>query len=71
MHCHPFQPFTIRLTSGDRHKVADIALAALMRSTILIASPNSDKRVMIPCLHIAAVETEKGAGKAPARKRRR
>lgn len=68
LHQQPFQPFTIRLTSGDAYKIRDVALAALLKSGIFIAKPNSDQRVIVPFLYIAAVETANGK---PRRRPRR
>jgi hypothetical protein len=53
----PFQPFRVRLTSGDHYDVRDPGLAVMMRSRLFIAIPNSDRSVMVPYLHIAALET--------------
>ena len=65
----PFEPFVIRLTSGDRYEVPDSTLAALLKSGIFIAQRNSDKRVIVPFLHIAAIETGNGKHKPSARRR--
>lgn len=70
MHRHPFEPFVIRLTSGDRYEVRDVSLAALLRSSIFIAFPNSDERVIVPYLHIAAVETGNGSKRPSVRRGR-
>lgn len=57
---HPFEPFLIRATSGERYEVRNSALAALLKSAIFIAFPNSDRRVIVPFLHVAAVEIRNG-----------
>lgn len=69
MHRHPFQPFVIRLSSEDRCEVKDIGLAALMHSQMVIAFPNSDKRAIVPYLHIASIETDNGGARKPTRRR--
>ena len=67
---HPFQPFLIRVTSGERYEVRNSALAALLKSAIFIAFPNSDRRIIVPFLHIAAVETPNGRQRSSSRKPR-
>jgi len=57
---HPFEPFLIRATSGEQYEVRNSALAALLKSAIFIAFPNSDRRVIVPFLHVAAVEIRNG-----------
>ncbi len=70
LHQQPFQPFIIRLSSGDRFSVRDSALAALLKSGIFIAQPNSDRRVIVPFLHIAAIETTNGNSRRTSRRRK-
>ncbi|MCH7814863.1 MAG: hypothetical protein IID40_12685 [Planctomycetes bacterium] len=53
----PFQPFRVRLTSGDHYDIRNPLSAALMKSRLFIALPNSDRVVYVPYLHIAALET--------------
>lgn len=67
---HPFEPFVIRLSSGGRYEVVDSALAALLKSGIFIAQRNSDRRIIVPFLHIAAIETPNGRQKPSPRRRR-
>ncbi len=69
LHQQPFQPFIIRLTSGDHYEIRDSALAALLKSGLFIAQPNSDRRVIVPFLHIAAVETPNGKSRPTLRRR--
>ena len=52
----PFQPFRVRVTSGDTYVVRNPALAVAMKSELFIAQPNSDRHAFIPFLHVAAVE---------------
>jgi hypothetical protein len=59
----PFEPFLIRVTSGERYEVRNSELAALLKSAIFIAFPNSDRRVIVPFLHVAAVEIRNGRGR--------
>jgi len=66
----PFQPFRIRVTSGDSYDVQNSALAVPMKSRLFIATPDSDNWTLVPYLHIAAVETLAN-GRGSRRKRRR
>ncbi|MBI5764507.1 MAG: hypothetical protein HZA51_13380 [Planctomycetes bacterium] len=66
----PFEPFRIRVTSGDHYEVRDPLSAAMMKSRLFVALPHSDRSVFIPYLHIAAVETLNGSGHRARRKRR-
>ena len=68
---HPFEPFFIRATSGERFEVRNSALAALLKSAIFIAFPNSDRRVIIPLLHVASVEILNGRHRAASGRRKR
>ena len=52
----PFEPFEIRLTSGEKHEVRHPEMALLLRSRLVIALPD-DRMVICPLLHIASVET--------------
>lgn len=71
IHRHPFQPFTVRLTSDDRFDVWDSGQVAQLKSGIFIAELNSDRRVTIPFLHISAVQIMNGRDKDVRRRRRR
>ena len=53
----PFQPFRVRLSSGDAYDIRNPGLALVMRSRLFIAFPNSDRWTLIPFLHIAAIES--------------
>ena len=53
----PFEPFRVRLSSGDSYEIRNPGLTVVMRSRLLIADPDSDRYTLIPFLHIAAVET--------------
>lgn len=67
----PFQPFRVRLTSGDHYDVRDPFSAALMKSRLFIALPRSDKSVLIPFLHVAALETLGNGHHGSSRRRRK
>ena len=68
---HPFEPFLIQATSGERYEVRNSALGALLKSAMFIAFPNSDRRVIIPFLHVASVEILNGRHRSAAGKRKR
>ncbi len=53
---HPFEPFRIRLSSGDAYDVRNPGLVVVMRTRLFIAFPGEDHYVLCPFLHIAAVE---------------
>lgn len=53
----PFEPFQVRVTSGDSYVIRHPQLVVVMRSELFIAQPNSDRHVFVPLLHVAAVKT--------------
>ena len=53
---HPFEPFRIRLGSGDAYEVRDPNTIALMKNRLFIAFPDGERWTFCPYLHIAAVE---------------
>ncbi len=53
---HPFEPFRIRLSSGDAYDVQDPHSVALMKNRLFLALP-SDRSVLVPYLYIAAIES--------------
>jgi hypothetical protein len=67
----PFEPFRLVTSSGESYKVTDPHSVALMRSEVLIAQPNSDRRTFVQYLHVAAVETLANGGRRTARRKRR
>jgi hypothetical protein len=66
----PFQPFRVRLTSGDHYDIRAPFCAAMLKSRLFIALPNSDRSVVVPYLHIAALETLGNGHKAPGSRRK-
>jgi hypothetical protein len=54
---HPFQPFTVQLSNGVRFEVRHTEMAALTRSTLIIANPDADDVAYCSLLHIANVTT--------------
>lgn len=67
----PFRPFRVRLTSGDNYVIRDPLSAAMMKSRLFIAVPNSDRSIYVPYLHIAALETLNGHRARPSGRQKR
>ena len=68
----PFEPFRVRLSSGDAYEIRNPGLAVVMRSRLFVAEPRTDRYALIPFLHIAAVETTgNGASRRPSRRKPR
>ncbi len=66
----PFEPFRIRLSSGDSYRVMDPNAVALMKSRLFIAFPGGERWTFCPYLHIAAVESiGNGHGRKPRRQK--
>lgn len=61
----PFEPFRLRLSSGDVYAVKDPRAIAIMKSRLFLAL-SGDDWVFIP-LHIAAIENG-GNGRAKRRR---
>lgn len=57
----PFEPFRLRLTSGDTYDVLDPNTVALGRNRLFIAFTDGDRWTFVPYLHIAAVESLQAA----------
>lgn len=67
----PFEPFRVRVTSGDSYVIRNPDLVVVMKSELFLAEPNSDRHVFVPLLHVAAVESMGGANGHVRPKRRR
>lgn len=67
----PFEPFRIRLSSGDTYEVRNPGLVAIMRSRLFITFPKTDRWTFVPFLHIAAIEALNGHGAKPRGRRPR
>lgn len=57
----PFEPFRVRLSSGDAYEVRHPEMALLLRNGIYVAVPNGgdelpEQAVWCSLLHVAAVE---------------
>ena len=68
----PFEPFRIRASSGKTYIVSNPDLVVMMKSSLFVAAPNSDRAATVPYLHIAAVEEDSnGTGHKKSRRRKR
>ena len=57
----PFEPFTVVMSSGDRHLVSHPENAILTKTKIVIAIPEEDSFAICALLHVVAVETQQPA----------
>jgi len=57
----PFEPFRIKLTSGDAYDIRDPNSVALGRNRAFVAFPDTDRWTFFAYLHIAAVESLQAA----------
>jgi len=53
----PFQPFAVRLAGGEIHTVRHPETVILMRSTLAIAYPESDRVAICSLPLITSIET--------------
>lgn len=67
MEQEPFQPFTVITSAGRSYEVRNPQLAVLLKSSVWIAIPNSDRMVQVPYLHVASVESGNGHGRKPGK----
>lgn len=51
----PFQPFQIRISSGDVFRVDHPENAAIVKHSVLVALPEGDEAIMLSALHIVGV----------------
>jgi len=51
----PFQPFEIRMSNGASHQVRHPEMALLLRSNVILGSPEADDFVFCSLLHVAEV----------------
>lgn len=70
----PFEPFRVRLSSGDAYEVRHPEMALLLRNGIYVAVTNGgdlpENAVWCSLLHVAAVEPVRSDSKRATRKRR-
>lgn len=53
----PFEPFRLRLSSGDAYDVRDPHSVAVMKNRLFMALPDGERWTFISYLHVAAVES--------------
>ena len=52
----PFEPFVIRMSSGESHEVHHPECVAVGKNRIVVTDPNNDRTVFCALLHINSVE---------------
>jgi hypothetical protein len=67
----PFEPFRIRLGSGDSYPISDPNSIALGKNRMFIAFSDSDRWAACPYLHVAAVESIGNGHTGNGRRRKR
>ncbi|HUY32120.1 MAG TPA: hypothetical protein VMV69_05010 [Pirellulales bacterium] len=57
----PFQPFAVRLAGGEAHQVRHPETVILMRTTLVIAYPETERVAVCSLPHITSIETPQPA----------
>ena len=52
----PFQPFEVRMSNGDAYQIRHSEMALLLRSNLVLGSPESDDFIFCSLLHVADVK---------------
>jgi hypothetical protein len=52
----PFDPLEVRLSSGEVYRIPHPEFAMLLKSTLVIGIPDSDRVIVCALLHIASIE---------------
>jgi hypothetical protein len=52
----PFQPLQIHLSNGEVHQIRHPEFAMLLKSTLVIGIPDSDRVICCALLHITSIE---------------
>jgi len=52
----PFEPLEVRLSNGDVHQIPHPEFAVLLKSTLVIGVPDSDRVILCSLLRIAGIE---------------
>ncbi|MEX0718986.1 MAG: hypothetical protein WD066_20495 [Planctomycetaceae bacterium] len=63
----PFQPFAVKLSSGETYEVPHLEYAALLKNSLIVAFPDSDRYAECALLHVASIERMEVAGKSVER----
>jgi len=66
----PFEPFRIRLTTGDAYVICHPEFAALTRTSVYVGTlkvrqEGPDRLVQIDLLHVVAIEPTNGTRRKP------
>lgn len=51
-----FEPFEVRLSNGDAHAVRHPEFAMLLKNTLVVGYPDSDRVAVCALLHVASLE---------------
>jgi hypothetical protein len=57
----PFEPFVIRMSSGETHEVHHPECIALGKTRLVVSYPDEDKMVHCSLLHVTSVESLQSA----------
>ncbi len=52
----PFQPFEVRMSNGDAFQIRHPEMAFLLKSSLILGSPESDDFIFCSLLHVADVK---------------
>ncbi len=52
----PFEPFEVVMSNGQRYQVRHPEFAMLVRQTLVIGYPDSDRISICSLLHVASIE---------------
>jgi hypothetical protein len=52
----PFEPFELRLSTGENHQVRHPELVAIGKNRLILIDPNTDRAVYIALVHINSIE---------------
>jgi len=53
----PFEPFVIRLSSGETHEVRHPECVLVLKTKAILGYPEDDRTVHLSLIHVNAVET--------------
>ena len=56
LHRQHFQPLEVRMSNGDVHQIRHPEMAFLLRSTVILGSPESDNFEFFSLLHVVDVK---------------
>lgn len=57
----PFEPFVIRLSSGEAHEIRHPECLAIGKTRVYVAYPEEDRFVICSMLHVTGVEAVQAA----------